>query len=266
MQPPTDMQLLPENRILRKLYRKMRYRKGFGVHSPFVFNLITKVIEERRPYYRFDTIELERRKLLYCPDRVTYPDRRHKNRLRTCTAGEMVQREAITRKKGMLLFRLVTYFGSRNIVQLGGEAGLSTLYLTSYAAGLKCVVLEASPQLAGFAANFLNKQARNPVEIRTGDYAALLPPALSGLPQVDFVFFNTAHEGQRNSLFFREAVTSVHPGTVFVFDGIAANKEMRAFWKEVRAHPAVTVSIDLDSMGLAFFDPKLYKRNYIVYF
>lgn len=260
------MQLLPENRIVRKLYRKMRYRKGFGVHSPFVFNLITKVIEERRPYYRFDTIEMERRKLLYCSDRVTYPDRRHNNRLRTCTVARMVQREAISRKKGMLLFRLVTYFGSRNIVQVGMGAGISTLYLTSYATGLKCVALEALPAFAGIAAKLLNKQSRNPVDIREGEYAALLPAALGGLPQVDFVFFNTAHERHRNSLFFREAVTYVHPGTVFVFDGIAANKEMRAFWKEVRAHPAVTVSIDLDSVGLAFFDPKLYKRNYIVYF
>ncbi|MCC8170698.1 MAG: SAM-dependent methyltransferase [Parabacteroides sp.] len=260
------MQLLPENRIVRKLYRKMRYRKGFDVHSPFVFNLITKVIEERHSYYRFDTIESERRKLLYCPDRVEYPDRRRKNRLRTCTVAELVQCEAITRKKGMLLFRLVTYFGSRNIVQVGTEAGISTLYLTSYAAGLACVALEASPRLAGIAGKLLNKQGRNPVDIRTGDYAALLPAALGGLPQVDFVFFNTAHEGLRNSLFFREAVTYVHPGTVFVFDGISNGKEMKAFWKEVRANPAVTVSIDLDSMGLAFFDPKLYKRNYIVYF
>ncbi len=260
------MQLLPGNRIVRKLYRKMRYRKGFGVHSPFVFNLITKVIEERRPYYRFDTIELERRKLLYCPDRITYPDRRHKNRLRTCTVGEMVQREAITRKKGRLLFRLVTYFGSRNIVQVGIGAGISTLYLTSYATGLGCVALEGSPRLAGIAAELLNKEGRNPVDIRIGEYAALLPAVLGELPQVDFVFFNTAYERQRNSLFFRQAVAYVHPGTVFVFDGIAASKEMRAFWKEARAHPAVTVSIDLDSMGLAFFDPKLYKRNYIVYF
>lgn len=55
------MQILPKVNTLRKgslLYRSIRYRKGFGVHSPFVFNLITKVIEEKCSYYSFYDIEL----------------------------------------------------------------------------------------------------------------------------------------------------------------------------------------------------------------
>jgi len=50
------MRIIPKANTLRKgilLYRGIRYRKGFGVHSPFVFNLITKVIEERCQYYSF---------------------------------------------------------------------------------------------------------------------------------------------------------------------------------------------------------------------
>ena len=57
------MRIIPKANSLRKgilLYRGIRYRKGFGVHSPFVFNLITKVIEERCQYYSFYDIELIR--------------------------------------------------------------------------------------------------------------------------------------------------------------------------------------------------------------
>ena len=60
------MRLIPKVNTLRKgalLYRCLRYRKGYGVHSPFVYNLITKVIEEKCSYYSFYDIELLRREL-----------------------------------------------------------------------------------------------------------------------------------------------------------------------------------------------------------
>ncbi|NMA74852.1 MAG: hypothetical protein GX963_11985 [Bacteroidales bacterium] len=36
--------------------RRFRYRKGFGVHSPFAFRLITEVIYESYPYYSYSKI------------------------------------------------------------------------------------------------------------------------------------------------------------------------------------------------------------------
>lgn len=77
------MRIIPKANTLRKgilLYRGIRYRKGFGVHSPFVFNLITKVIEERCQYYSFYDIELIRKQLLFQDDEITYPDRQQRGR------------------------------------------------------------------------------------------------------------------------------------------------------------------------------------------
>ena len=44
------------------------------------------------------------------------------------------------------------------------------------------------------------------------------------------------------------------------------SRKMREFWKEICSHPEVTVTIDLYSMGIVFFNKKLHKRDYIVYF
>ena len=37
-------------------YRFLRHRKGFGVHSPFAFSFITKVIDERCGDYSYQYI------------------------------------------------------------------------------------------------------------------------------------------------------------------------------------------------------------------
>lgn len=263
------MRIIPKANTLRKgilLYRGIRYRKGFGVHSPFVFNLITKVIEERCPYYSFNDIELLRKQLLQKEDKITYPDRQQKGKVRCRTIGQIVEREAIRAKHGALLFRLANYFKPKHILQLGPAMGLSTLYLTSYATGLKCIALENVPEFASIAQMAFDKAAHNPIDLRVGGYMDLLPAALKEIEQLDFVFFNTLYEQQNNSRLFKECLKQVHNDTVFVFEGIKASRKMREFWKEVCACPEVTVTIDLYSMGIVFFNKRLHKRDYIVYF
>lgn len=263
------MQIIPKANTLRKgvlLYRGIRYRKGFGVHSPFVYNLITKVIEERCPYYSFYDIELIRKQLLFENKQITYPDRQQKGRLRSRTIGQIVEREAISPKHGALLFRLAHYFKSKHILQFGPSMGLSTLYLTSYAPDLKCIALESIPEFAAIARIAFDKAARNPVDLRVGGYKGLLPAALKDMEQLDFVFFNTLYEQQNAIWLFEECLKQVHNETVFVFEGINASRKLREFWQHVCRHPEVTVTIDLYSMGIVFFNQRLHKRDYIVYF
>ena len=245
------MQILPKVNTLRKgslLYRSIRYRKGFGVHSPFVFNLITKVIEEKCSYYSFYDIELLRKQLLFKEGEITYPDRQNKGKRKTRSISEIVKRESIRPKHGALLFRL------------------STLYLTSYATGLKCIALENVPEFATIARQAFAKEGRNPVDLRIGNYKDLLPQALNDINSLDFVFFNTLYEQHNNLWLFNECMKYAHNDTVFVFEGIKASRKMRELWEEICACPEVTVTLDLYSLGIVLFNKKLHKRDYIVYF
>lgn len=263
------MQLFPKANTWRKsilLYRGVRYRKGYGVHSPFVYNLITKVIEEPCPYYSFYDIELVRRQLIYRDTLISYPDRRQKGKLRSRTIGQIVEREGIKAKHGALLFRLANYFKSKQILQLGTSMGLSTLYLTSYATDIRCIALENVPEFAGIAQISFEKAARNPIDLRTGSFRELLPQALKDMEKIDFVFFNTLYEQQNNDWLFETCLKRIQDETVFVFEGIKSSRKMREFWQKVCSHPEVTVTIDLYAMGIVFFNKRLHKRNYIVYF
>ena len=101
------------NRMLLALKRpfiwlyRFRHRCGYGVHSPFAFNLITHVIYETTPYYKYKELASEQKRLTPQKDRAW---------------GD----ESLKVKR--LLFRLVNYAQPATIVDAGMQAA-SSLYL-----------------------------------------------------------------------------------------------------------------------------------------
>jgi len=91
------------------LYRRLFCRGGFGVHSPFVFDLITNVIEERCEYYFYDDI--------------------YREYLRRKSDG----RCDITQAEGRLLFRLANRFHPRRILIVGEADSFAAFCLSGYA-------------------------------------------------------------------------------------------------------------------------------------
>jgi len=219
------------------------------------------VIEEKASYYRYNDIERIRKQLRYKEKLFDIPVKTT-NR----TVEDILKQESILPKYGALLFRLTNYFRPQNILQVGPTIGLSTLYLTSYAPGLKCISLENIPAYTSISKWVYANYARTPIDLRTGNLKESLPTALHDLGNVDFVYFNTPNEQNTNIGLFNECIKFAHKGTVFVFQGIQANRYMRELWEMVCAHPEITVSIDLFSMGIALLNKKIHKRNYTVYF
>ncbi|MDH6535525.1 SAM-dependent methyltransferase [Parabacteroides sp. 52] len=247
-------------------YRKIRYNKGHGVHSPFVFNLITKVINDRCSFYCFQEIENVRKHLLQKNTLITYPDRRHKNKSRQASLAAVVKREAIQPKRGALLFRLTNYFKAEKILQIGPSMGISTLYLSAYAPGLTCVSLERVAELAMISGEVYKQAARTAIDLQVGSYRQLLPGILQKMGKVDFVFFNGRIEQECLFDLVTACLPYTHENSVFVVEDINRNKEMRTSWKKICSLPEVSVSLDLFSLGIVLFNKKLHKRNYIVYF
>ncbi len=242
------------------MYKRIRHRKGHGIHSPFVYNLITKVIEERNPYYRYHDIELIRKKLLYKEDSFFQTG---KTKL---PLAEIVKKKAIRPKHGALLFRLTNYFKPDKILQIGTSLGLSTLYISSYKPGLTCVSLEPDKDYSLISKWVYENGARTSIDLQTGAYRDKLPGILNKMKKVDFVFMNIHDDSSENNYIFNECIKHTHNESVFVMEGIKNNQVTRNFWNETCTHPEVTVTIDLTSIGIIFFNKKHYKRDYKLYF
>ncbi len=82
--------------------KRIRHRRGYGVHSPSDFFLITSVIYERHPYYAYGTLQ-KRGFSNYLPH--------------------------YRRKVNRLLFRLVNYLRPKTLIEVGIGNGSSISYM-----------------------------------------------------------------------------------------------------------------------------------------
>lgn len=104
---------------------RFRHRCGYGVHSPFAFNLITQVIYESTPYYKYKDLEKEEKKPALEKDKNWKYE---------------------SKKRKHLLFRLVNYTQPNTIVDIGRLAA-SSLYLKAGREGADYVAASSLSEL-----------------------------------------------------------------------------------------------------------------------
>jgi predicted O-methyltransferase YrrM len=234
-----------------KLYRKLRYRKGYGVHSPFVYSLITKVIEEKASFYAFDEIEKLRKEMI--------AERTFLSRL--------TLRETQHRNYGALLFRIVNFFKCRTVLQIGGSSGIMSLYLAMASPrNCHCYVLERRPHLMEQVKIFADAQALNGLHFIEGDYTKNLKTVFAALKQVDLLFINDSSACPDIEQMLVSFDSFIYAKTVLVVNNIVKDNKMRALWQKIKKHPHSRACIDLYVLGIVFFDDKLPKKNYKTYF
>ena len=169
---------------------------------------------------------------------------------------------------GRLLHRLIQRFHARSVVELGTSLGITTAYLAGAAALTQGHVLtfEGCPQTAAVAQqNLLHLNARN-VDVIVGNLDDTLAPSVATLEQIDLAFFDANHRYEPTVRYFETCLTKAHNDTVFVFDDIHWSAEMEQAWAYTKAHPSVSVTIDLFWIGLVFFRREQPKQGFTLRF
>ena len=135
--------------------RRFRHRCGYGVHSPFAFNLITNVIYEKNKYYCYKPLAVQARQL--------------KNKSK--------KNYFINTKTQQLLFRLVNHVQPQTIVHIGTIKSTSG-YLKSGHTAARFIQADTLAQLpSDLPANigFLHIDSSCPAAEVDACCAALLP-------------------------------------------------------------------------------------------
>jgi predicted O-methyltransferase YrrM len=249
----------------------MRYRLvssgAHDLHSPFVFDLYSNVIRNQAPFYAYRGIESLRSKMLLSAEKIDVHDLGtggEKSPVKKLALNYIAKHYLKPAKYGQLLFRLVNQFHPIHVLELGTSLGITAVYLASPHSDSKVVTIEGCPNTAGIAKrNFNAAKVRN-IEQVVGEFGDVLPGVLEKIPRLDFVYFDGNHRKDATLHYFKQCLLKRHELSVFVFDDIHWSSEMQEAWKIIQQHEAVTLTIDLFSVGIVFFREGFPKQHFVL--
>ena len=105
-------------------------RKGHGIHSPFVFEFITKVLNDRSNYPEYKIVETLREKSLKDKTIIEVEDLgagSSIDRGNRRTISSITKNAVKSKQYGQLLFRMVKFYQPKTIVELGTTVELGTI-------------------------------------------------------------------------------------------------------------------------------------------
>jgi predicted O-methyltransferase YrrM len=240
-----------------------------SLHSPFVFELYTKIIQSKTKESVFSEIENLRKKLLKNRSIIHITDFGAGSRIYKTNQREIRQIAKNAEKNpkfGKLLFRLIKHFKPSTIFDLGTSLGITTIYESVAYADSKIVTFEGCPATAEIAQQNFDELSCKNIEIVVGNIDETLPQKLAQIKQLDFAFFDANHRFEPTVRYFEHCLEKATEESVFVFDDIHWSDEMHEAWQYIRNHKEVMISIDLFYVGLVFFRKNQPKQDFVLRF
>lgn len=253
-----------------KYYRTASNGKGHGVHSPFVYDFIIHILNDRSQYECYKKIEPLRKELLANNKEIEVEDfgagssvLPFRNRKVKSIATSSLKRK----KFAQLLFRIARYYQSKTIVELGTSLGITTSYFACADKESSIYTMEGSKSIANIANENFKKNSLSNIQLITGNFDNTIPKLLDKLTTVDLLFIDGNHRKKPTLNYFEAFLKKATNESIFIFDDIHWSEEMEAAWKEIKQHKSVTLTIDLFFIGIVFFNTDFKeKQNFIIRF
>ena len=244
--------------------------KGHGIHSPFVFDFILNVLNNKSNYFPPDGIEKLRNELLHDKRIIEIEDLGAGSRISSSKQKSVAQlgKAALKSKKyAQVLFRLVKHYQPENIIELGTSLGITTAYLSKANPHAAITTIEGSAAIATIANENLQKLNSNNIQLMEGNFDSLLSSAISHLPSIDLAYIDGNHRYEPTIHYFDQFLSKSDKDTILVFDDIHWSDEMEKAWDLIKAHPTVKCTIDIFFIGFVFFKNEFkVKQNFSIRF
>lgn len=244
---------------------------GHGTHSPFVYDLIRKVLIDNKKYTPFTNIENLRGALKQENTVLEIKDfgagsRVDGNKYRKIS--NIAKAALKPAKFSQLFFRIIQHYQYQTVLELGTSLGITTSYLSSANPNGKVYTMEGAPSVANTAKKNFEKLHLHNIQVIEGNFDETLPTFLHQLPEkLDFVFIDGNHRKDPTIQYFHQLLPHIHEHSVIIFDDIHWSQDMEDAWNQIKSDESVKISIDLFFVGLVFFrNENLEKEEFTIRF
>lgn len=212
--------------FVKQIFHNVYTRRGFGIHSPYVFRLVTEIIGGKLPFYAFSVIA----------QLVSRMDAKHK---------------AISAKRGQLIFRLINFSEVEQLLIEGKFAPDIALYMMMPKSTLN---LYCKGEDEDFA--FIPMQLKPHLKIKDSINLLDIPT---------FVYWRGGFDKDALDRIFT-LVCTLAPNSVLLVEEAKQKIQGKSVFEHLEAMEQITISIQAKKLGIFIFKPKMSKKSYKAYY
>ena len=237
-----------------------------GLHSPFVYDLVTKCFYDKSDHKEYDLIKNYRNDLLADKSQIEVTDfgagsRVFKSNSRPVFA--IAKNAGITLHRAKLLQRITNYLNIKSALELGTSLGIASSAIAANKS-TQLTTIEGCPKTSKIAERQFQKYDLTNINLQTGKFEIELDDIIQKGQKFDLIYFDGNHQKEPTLKYFHKLLPTIHNDSVFIFDDIHWSKGMEEAWEEIKSHEQVRVTIDTYQWGLVFFRQEQVKEHFTI--
>lgn len=243
---------------------KLNSKGKYDIHSPFVFDFVTKCLTNKLLSEDEKIISKFKVELAKDTRKIKIQDfGAGSKKLGNIRSVQQIFKNAAS--KGVyakLLYQLNLYYDCKKVLEFGTSLGVGTVHLALGNKNAQITTVDACLETQQIAKENISKFGIRNIDFIHSDFESYI----DGLEneKFDLIFIDGHHDGTAMLKYLNKLQSFSHENTIFVLDDIRWSDGMFEAWNELVKSENDHLTLDLFRMGIVMKRPQQAKEHFVI--